>query len=67
MKGGFLNGLGFGLFDLSLFGMIGLSFWYGAVLILNEQITLTDFFAFFGVLMAIFNLAAVSFYTSCVI
>ena len=60
IRNGIYNGVGFGLFDLSMFGMIGLSFWYGATLIITSQITVANFFSFFAVLVGAFTLGAVS-------
>lgn len=57
---GFMSGLGIGLLYFSMFGMYGLSFWYGSTLVIKGEITAGDLTtSFFGILIASFALGTV--------
>ena len=57
---GFMSGLGIGLLYLCMFGMYGLSFWYGSTLVIKEEISSGDLTtSFFGILIASFALGTV--------
>ena len=58
---GFMSGLGIGLLYITMFGMYGLSFWYGITLVISGEIRLGELTtSFFGVLIASFALGTVS-------
>lgn len=59
IKGGFINGFSYGFFDFTLFGMIGVAFWFGSKLIIDGVIGISAFFSFFGVLVGTFALGTV--------
>ena len=58
---GFMSGLGIGLLYITMYGMYGLSFWYGSNLVINGEIKLGDLTtSFFAILIASFALGTVS-------
>uniref|UniRef100_H2ZPB1 Bile salt export pump n=1 Tax=Ciona savignyi TaxID=51511 RepID=H2ZPB1_CIOSA len=55
--GGLFTGFSMGLLYLSMFGMYGLSFWYGTTLVLNGEIAVGNMIVtFFNILIAAFGL-----------
>uniref|UniRef100_H2ZPB8 Bile salt export pump n=1 Tax=Ciona savignyi TaxID=51511 RepID=H2ZPB8_CIOSA len=57
IKGGLFTGFSMGLLYLSMFGMYGLSFWYGTTLVLNGEIAVGNMIVtFFNILIAAFGL-----------
>uniref|UniRef100_H2ZPT3 Bile salt export pump n=1 Tax=Ciona savignyi TaxID=51511 RepID=H2ZPT3_CIOSA len=63
IKRGFISGFTIGLLYLSMFGMYGLSFWYGTTLVLNGEIAVGDMITtFFNILIAAFALGTAGSY-----
>ena len=60
VKSGFFTGFGYGLFDIALFGIMAIGLWFGSKLVIEEEITVTEFFGFFSVLISTFSLGTVS-------
>ena len=60
MKSGFFTGFGYGLFDIALFGIMAIGLWFGSKLVIEGEITVTEFFGFFSVLTSTFSLGTVS-------
>uniref|UniRef100_H2ZPW7 Bile salt export pump n=1 Tax=Ciona savignyi TaxID=51511 RepID=H2ZPW7_CIOSA len=57
IKRGLVSGFSMGLLYLSMFGMYGLSFWYGTTLVLNGEIAVGNMItSFFNILIAAFGL-----------
>uniref|UniRef100_H2ZPB9 Bile salt export pump n=1 Tax=Ciona savignyi TaxID=51511 RepID=H2ZPB9_CIOSA len=57
IKGGLFTGFSMGLLYLSMFGMYGLSFWYGTTLVLNGEIAVGNMItSFLNILIAAFAL-----------
>ena len=60
VKKGLAAGFSTGFLYLSVFGMYGLAFWYGATLVIDREITIGALTTtFFGILIAAFSLGTV--------
>uniref|UniRef100_F6S2T0 Bile salt export pump n=1 Tax=Ciona intestinalis TaxID=7719 RepID=F6S2T0_CIOIN len=63
IKRGFVSGFSIGLLYMSMFGLYGLSFWYGTTLVLSGEITVGNMMTtFFNILIAAFALGTAGSY-----